>query len=89
MPATTSSTSAAQPLGFFRKDFGKSLLRSTFHLSGPGYARRSARSATRRWPIIRRFIDFPFSFHFDFKATDGSTLVMSVDRQCSLRDRYP
>ena len=27
-----------QPLGLFRKDFGASLLRSTFHLEGPGYA---------------------------------------------------
>src|SRR3954454_11730160 len=27
---------AGAPLGFFRKDFGKSLLRSTFHLSGRG-----------------------------------------------------
>ena len=28
---------AHQPIGFFRKDFGASLLRSTFHIEGPGY----------------------------------------------------
>ncbi len=28
---------AGQQIGFFRKDFGASLLRSTFHLEGPGY----------------------------------------------------
>ena len=28
---------AHQPIGFFRKDFGASLLRSTFHVEGPGY----------------------------------------------------
>jgi hypothetical protein len=26
-----------RPLGYFRKDFAKSLLRSTWHLAGPGY----------------------------------------------------
>ncbi len=29
---------ARQQIGFFRKDFGKSLLRSTFHGEGPGFA---------------------------------------------------
>ena len=28
---------AGQQIGFFRKDFGASLLRSTFHIEGPGY----------------------------------------------------
>ena len=31
-----------QPLGFFRKDFGASLLRSTFHVEGPGLHRHRA-----------------------------------------------
>ena len=29
-------------------------------------SRRPARSATRRWRILRRFVDLPFAFHFDF-----------------------
>jgi hypothetical protein len=29
---------AGRQIGFFRKDFGASLLRSTFHVEGPGYA---------------------------------------------------
>ncbi len=40
---------AHQPLGFFRKDFKASLLRSTFHIEGPGTA-APARSAARRSP---------------------------------------
>ena len=28
---------AGQQIGFFRKDFGASLLRTTFHVEGPGY----------------------------------------------------
>jgi hypothetical protein len=36
-------------IGFFRKDFGASLLRSTFHLEGPDYA-GTGRSATSWWP---------------------------------------
>ena len=36
-PATTSPTRPGQQIGFFRKDFGASLLRSTFHVEGPGY----------------------------------------------------
>ena len=76
-----------QQLGFFRKDFGKSILRSTFHLEGPGYAgigqERSSAVA-----LIRRFTDIPFlPIHFDFKATDGSTLLQ-VERQSSVRDKY-
>ncbi len=38
--------------------------------------------------ILRRFVDFPFSFHFEFKDTATGALVMSSERQISLRDRY-
>ena len=42
---------AHQQIGFFRKDFKASLLRSTFHIEGPGYAgtgqERSQASAHR------------------------------------------
>ena len=46
---TTCATPAEPPLGSFRKDFGQSLLRSTFHLSGPRAGGHRARSATRSW----------------------------------------
>ena len=77
---------AGAPLGFFRKDFGKSLLRSTFHLSGPDLE-AVGRERNQVIAIARRIIDFPFTFHFDFHDQAGG-LVMSVDRQFSVRDRY-
>ena len=76
-----------QQLGFFRKDFGKSILRSTFHLEGPGYA-GVGQERSNAVALIRRFTDIPFlPIHFDFKATDGSTLLQ-VERQSSVRDKY-
>lgn len=74
-----------EAIGFFKKDFGKSLLRSTFHLNGP-HVNAIGQERNKAIAIIRRFIELPFTFHFDFH--DGDHLVMSVDRQFSLRDRY-
>lgn len=74
-----------EAIGFFRKDFGKSLLRSTFQLNGP-YVNAIGQERSAAIAIIRRFIDLPLTFHFDFH--DGPNLVMSVERQFSLRDRY-
>ena len=74
-------------LGSFQKDFSASLLRSSFHLNGPGLeAYGQERSAITG--IIRRFIDFPFSFHFDFTDRATGAPVLSSERQFSLRDRY-
>ncbi len=75
------------PLGEFRKDFGQSLLRSTFHLSGPGLE-ATGKERNQAVAIIRRFVDFPLPFHFDFKDQATGALVMSSERQMSLRDRY-
>jgi uncharacterized protein YxjI len=74
-----------EAIGYFKKDFKKSLLRSTFHLNGP-HLNAVGQERSVAVAILRRFIDFPFTFHFDFH--DGDHLVMSVDRQFSLRDRY-
>jgi uncharacterized protein YxjI len=77
---------AGATLGFFRKDFGKSLLRSTFHLSGPGLE-ATGQERNQLVAIARRVVDLPFAFHFDFHDAAGQ-LVMSVERQFSVRDRY-
>jgi len=74
-------------IGFFRKDFGKSLLRSTFHLNGPHGLNAIGQERNVAIAIIRRFVDFPLSFHFDFADETGQP-VMHVDRQFTLRDRY-
>lgn len=83
------------PLGSFRKNFGSSLLRSTWELEAPGIqAVGSERSqgvaiARRVWEIVP-FLDAipaPFLFHFDFRDPTGQ-LVLTSERRASLRDRY-
>jgi uncharacterized protein YxjI len=78
-------------IGTFRKDFGKSLLRSTWHLEqgalqAIGQERSPALAVFRRvWEMA---VDWPFPipYHFDFTA--GERTVMSVDKTTTIRDRY-
>ncbi len=78
---------AGQPLGWFQKDFAASLLRSSFHLSGPGIdAYGQERNPVVA--IVRRFVDVPLAFHFDFTDKQSGQVVMTSERQFSLRDRY-
>ena len=78
---------AGRPLGTFQKDFAASFLTSSFHLAGPGL---DAYGQERNIliAIVRRFVDLPFSFHFDFKDKQSGAVVLSSERQFSLRDRY-
>jgi hypothetical protein len=84
------------PLGYFRKQFGVSLLRSTWDLSTPtlnavGRERRQSIAILRRvWDFIPYLGDVwvPFVFHFDFVDTATGAVVMVSERQKSLRDRY-
>jgi len=76
-----------QQIGFFRKDFGASLLRSTFHVEGPGFA-GSGQERSQAVGLLRRFADIPFlPIHFDYVTPEGQPLL-SVERQGSVRDRY-
>lgn len=75
------------PIGYFQKDFKASLLRSSFHLSAPGveaYGQERNQSVA----IVRRFINVPMAFHFDFNDKNTNQIVMSSERRASLRDRY-
>jgi hypothetical protein len=85
-----------QPLGSFKKDFGTSLVRSTWHLDAPGL---QALGQERRMgiAILRRVWDFtpylgevwvPFIFHFDFLDKATNEVVMTSERQKAIRDRY-
>jgi hypothetical protein len=86
-----------QPIGWFRKDFGKSILRSSYHLGtedgGPdlfGTERnRNVAIARRVWELLPYVSDLPspFVFHFDFTDPAGQVVFSSV-RKRSLRDRY-
>jgi uncharacterized protein YxjI len=84
------------PIGSFRKEFAKSLLRSTWQLTATdglqatGTERNHAVAIGRRlWDVVPVIGDLPspFLFHFDFTAPDGSIVLSSVRRR-SLRDRY-
>ncbi|MFF0268692.1 hypothetical protein [Kribbella sp. NPDC004536] len=85
-----------QSIGWFKKEFGKSLLRSSWQLSAPGVDA----DGTERNPtiaILRRVWEFvpfvgeiplPFIFHFDFTERNSGRPVLSVERKVSIRDRY-
>ena len=76
-----------QPIGFFRKDFGASLLRSTFHIEGPGY-QGTGQERSQAVALIRRFTDIPFlPIHFDFVTPQGAT-ILQIERQSTVRDKY-
>jgi uncharacterized protein YxjI len=78
---------SGQQIGFFRKDFGASLLRSTFHVEGPGYT-GTGQERSQAVALIRRFADIPFlPIHFDFVGADGAPLL-SIERQATVRDMY-
>ena len=83
-------------LGYFSKQFGASLLRSTWNLSAPGINA----VGTERRPVIailRRIWDFipyigdiwvPFVFHFDFVDDVSGQVVLVSERQKAITDRY-
>ena len=73
-----------QQIGFFRKDFGASLLRSTFHIEGPGY-QGTGQERSQAVALIRRFADIPFlPIHFDFvDAARASRCSASSGRAAS------
>jgi uncharacterized protein YxjI len=85
-----------QSIGWFKKEFGKSLLRSSWQLACAGLEA----DGTERNPtiaIVRRVWEFvpfigeiplPFIFHFDFLDRASRQPVMAVERKVSVRDRY-
>jgi uncharacterized protein YxjI len=86
---------AGAPIGSFRKDFGRSLLRSTWHLEAPGL-QATGRERNASVAVLRRVWDLlpvvgeipaPFVFHFDFVDAEDR-LVLSSQKRFSARDRY-
>ncbi len=84
------------PIGSFRKEFAKSLLRSTWQLTAAdglqatGTERNQNIAIARRlWEMVPILNDLPspFLFHFDFTGPDG-LIVLTSERRRSLRDRY-
>jgi hypothetical protein len=84
------------PIGYFSKQFGASLLRSTWNLSAPGLE-AVGRERRQSIAILRRIWDFipyigdvwvPFVFHFDFVDTRSGAVVLTSERRKAIRDRY-
>jgi uncharacterized protein YxjI len=79
---------AGRPIGEFSKDFGASLLRSTWHLDQPGRPRVTGAERNMIIALLRRFTEIDFlPYHFDFSA-EGGQPVMSVERAWAVRDTY-
>ena len=76
------------PIGLFRKDFAKSLLRSTWHVEQPGLPVATGQERNFAVALLRRFADSLswLPYHFDFVANGQP--VFSVVRKWGLRDRY-
>jgi hypothetical protein len=81
-----------RPIGEFRKDYGRSLLRSTWNLSTREGLTAVGQERSRGVAIARRFLDStggfdPLRYHFDFVTGDGQVMLTS-ERQPTLRDVY-
>ncbi|MFF4777102.1 hypothetical protein ACFY05_30005 [Microtetraspora fusca] len=76
------------PLGSFRKDFRRSLLRSTWHVRQPGLPTYTGAERNVAVGLLRRFSDSLswLPYHFDFSV--GASIAFSVERRRSLRDSY-
>jgi uncharacterized protein YxjI len=86
---------SGNPIGWFKKAFGKSLARSTWslgdmtaELESVGTERSKGTALVRRiWSLALEDLPGPWRFHFDFRTSDG-TLVMTSQRRRSLQDVY-
>ena len=75
------------PIGTFRKDFAKSLLRSTWHVEQPGLGTATGTERNMAVAIIRRLVEVAWlPYHFDF-VIDGRP-AFTVEKKWGLRDRY-
>ncbi|MGD9960527.1 hypothetical protein [Nocardioides sp.] len=77
---------AGNQIGFFKKDFGASLMRSTYRLEGPGYT-GTGQERSQAVALVRRFVNLPLPIHFDYVDAGGAPL-MSVERQGGIKDKY-
>ena len=82
-----------RPIGEFRKDYGRSLLRSTWNLSTREGLTAVGQERSRGVAIARRIFHNrapgfdPLRYHFDFVTGDGQVMLTS-ERQPTLRDVY-
>ncbi|GAB3705010.1 LURP-one-related/scramblase family protein [Mariniluteicoccus flavus] len=82
---------AGQPIGWFKKEFGKSIMRSSWQL-GDAYGNQfEGQERSQLVAILRRLMGDSWWLNnwyaFDFETTDGQP-VLHHTRGSSLRDRY-
>jgi uncharacterized protein YxjI len=77
-----------QAIGLFRKDFKKSLLRTTWIVEQPGIGGAVGQERSMLVALLRRFVDSLswLPYHFDF-IVDGQP-AFSVVKKWGLRDKY-
>ena len=78
---------AGGPIGTFRKDFARSLLRSTWHVEQPGQPAITGAERSLFVAILRRFSEIDFlPYHFDFEAAGAPGFA--VEKKWGFRDTY-
>jgi uncharacterized protein YxjI len=87
---------SGQPIGWFKKQFGASLVNSTWTLGLPDGRELVGQERNAKVAVLRRVWDLlpvvgdipvPFLFHFDFVAPDGS-VGLSSTKKASIKDVY-
>jgi uncharacterized protein YxjI len=86
---------SGQPIGVFRKNFKKSLVKSTWHLEQPGLGETTGSERSTFVAVLRRLWNFipyvenlPFAWPYHFDFTAGDQVVFTVDKKFGFRDRY-
>jgi uncharacterized protein YxjI len=74
-------------VGTFKKDFARSLLRSTWQVEQPGLGTATGHERSPVVALLRRFTDLGFlPYHFDF--TLAGQPAFSVVKRWAIRDTY-
>jgi uncharacterized protein YxjI len=81
--------STGSGVGLFRKDFKRSLLRSTWIVEQTGLPPATGQERSMPVAILRRFVDSLswLPYHFDF-VYEGGQPAFSVVKKWGLRDKY-
>jgi uncharacterized protein YxjI len=77
-----------RPVGSFRKNFGMSLLRSTWHLEQPAVGTLTGQESNVLVAVLRRFVDSLSWLPYHFEFTANGQPHFTVVKKWGLRDRY-
>ncbi|NNG19109.1 hypothetical protein HJ590_05860 [Naumannella sp. ID2617S] len=89
-PTLDITDGSGRPIGWIRKEFGKSFLRTTWTAADAWGNEFVGTERSQFFAILRRVVDLGFFesfYHFDFTAPDGQP-VLHHSRAGTLRDCY-